>query len=162
MPKNHRNRNTLGQRFPLNNPHVLRAQLTLGLACAADFHAPTVAGVLGVGPRAVTARLCRGPLAGVWLRQRNMYRVQERRASWSRAQWRYRLRAMGVEPVLLRPADPLFWACYRFQRGHLVRQIAADMRAERPGIHLAIAANLHELLERVVELATRPDLFLPI
>lgn len=69
--------------------------------------------------------------------------------------WRTRLRAIDVDPATLPITDPLWSACHRFPRGHLVRLIAAVMRAERPGETLATEERILELLDRVAELHAR-------
>lgn len=124
-----------------------RPELLLRLALLADCHAPTLAGVLGITPQAVNAQLRRR--GERWIRLREARRVTERRASRLRHWWRRRLADMGIEPATLSVDDPIWPACHRMPRGHHVRAVAAEMRAERPGVHLATDDCLVELIERV-------------
>ncbi len=131
---------------------IARADLVLRLTLAADGHAPTVAGVLDVVPHAVTAQLARRAIKARWHRARETRREREGRAIWLRGWWRARLQAIGVDPATLPITDPLWSACHRRPRGALVRDVAAVMRAERPGETLATDARILELLARVAAL----------
>jgi hypothetical protein len=64
------------------------------------------------------------------------------------------LRALGIDPATLTPDDPAWAQCHRYPRGYVVRVVAAQMRAEHPGIVLAEPAALVELLDRVAVLVT--------
>lgn len=59
MPQTHENRTAFRQQFGLVDPRAAYAVLILRLASAADFHGPTIAGVLGMTPQAVKRRLAR-------------------------------------------------------------------------------------------------------
>ncbi len=146
--KTRTNRNTF-----LASPTVRYSDLVLRIAIAAEGHAPTVAGVLGVSPQAVTSRLARRAVRERWFRQRETRQQTEHRRAQLRHWWRKRLQAIGVDPVTVEPDDPLWIACWRLPRGALVRAVAAEMRAERPGEPLATTERLLELLERVAALA---------
>ncbi len=130
-----------------------RSDLILRLAIAADGHAPTVAGVLGVTAHSVNVRLAGRTVRARWFRARAARREAEIRALALRAWWRRRLAGMGIDPHALPVTDPLWPACHRRPRGALVRDVAAAMRREHPGEPLATDARIVELLDRVAALA---------
>lgn len=130
-----------------------RTDLILKLAEMADGDCLTVAGILGIGPRGARAMLQRRRTRPRWNAFRSRFRSRESRASQLRRWWRWRLRQVGIEPAELSPDDPLWRACYRLPRGALVRAVAAEMRAERPGESLATNDRLVELIDRVTALA---------
>jgi hypothetical protein len=123
--------------------------LVVHLFNAAEHHAPTVAGILGVTQRAVSARMSRRSIRVRMLRARKERSANETRARWLRVWWRKRLRAIGVDPATLPTSDPLWSACHRFPRGHYVRLVAAEMRAEYPGESIATPERIEEILRRV-------------
>lgn len=129
--------------------------LVLELFAASDSHAPTVAGVLGVTPQAVGARLAQRATRERWLRLRRDVAVSEYRAARLRWWWRARMRAIDVDPATLPVTDPAWTACHRFPRGHLVRVVALLMRRERPGESIATEERIEELLTRVADLHAR-------
>ena len=59
---------------------------------------------------------------------------------------------MNINPHSIGEHDPAWALCWRRPRGWLVREVAAEMRAERagePNFHLAAIENLIELLRRI-------------
>ena len=143
------NRKALAPHFP--GPVPVDA-LVLHLGIAAEGHAPTVAGVLGVTPQAVSARLNKNGTRARWANYRNTRSAFELRASKRRWWWRNRLSNMNINPHSIGEHDPAWALCWRRPRGWLVREVAAEMRAERagePNFHLAAIENLIELLRRI-------------
>lgn len=126
--------------------------LVLRLGIAAEGHAPTVAGVLGVTAQAVSARLNKEGTRARWASYRKMRSLHELRAAKLRWWWRNRLSNMNIDPHSIDERDPAWGLCWRKPRGWLVREVAAEMRAERagePNFQLAANENLIELLRRV-------------
>lgn len=100
-----------------------------------------------------------------WHKTRAVERSRARRATRMRWAWRRALTRQGIDPITLRPDDPLWAACWRRPRGALVRDVADEMRAEllAAGVPesktmLATDARLVELLDRVATRLARDAL----
>ena len=82
-----------------------------------------------------------------WERYKRQLALVRLRAARRRWWWRERLRAVGVEPSLLSPDDPIWRECWSWPRGFWLDVVAAEMRAEAPGVPLR--ERLDEVIERV-------------
>jgi hypothetical protein len=136
-------------------PAQFRADLIYRLGVAAERHAPTVGYVLGIGKAGASDALRRKRVRARWLKTRAILRYAERRATWARYNWRRRLRLAGIDPATLRPDDPLWAACWRRPRGWLVRDIAAEMRAELVAAGVPESKTMLASDEKIEELLAR-------
>ncbi len=130
-----------------------RTKTVFRLIQAAEGHAPTVGGILGIGAHAVSDILARKYMRERWRAWKRKRGADARRAARLRWFWRDRLRAVGIDHAALPVTDPLWRACHIRPRGALVRDVSRLMRAEDPGASLATNHNIDELLRRVAALS---------
>lgn len=130
-----------------------RQKILLSLAEIADWHTPTVSLVLHIDRSGVNKKLVTEAIRRRFLLRRKKAREREVRASRLRTWWRSRLHSLGINPMTLDVADPLWTACHRYARGAVVRLAYAEVSEGSVGGE-PTDAFLLRVLERAEELAS--------